>query len=201
MKNKKIIFLILFLLIIPNVVWGLDISFNNPFGSTGELTDFFKSVLQGILDIIAFLGVLFIVISGIVYLIASSTGNDAMLGTAKKILTGSLVGLILALSGPTLMNQIMDIVLNGAPTPTNLDEAPTLTAIVEETLSFLLSIIATIAIISSVVNGILYLFSGGDSSRAEQIKKNIRFSIIGFMVAGSALLLVRQIVWFIENSI
>lgn len=199
MKNKKNFLLILFFLTIPSFCWAIDVSFGNPVGTTGTITQFFEAVLGGILNIIAFLGVLFIVISGVVYLIAASNGNDAMIGTAKKILTGSLLGLILGLSGPTLIQEVKDIVLNGGPMPANLAAAPSLSDIVSNTLSFLLSIIATIAIISLVANSILYLLSAGNSSKAEQIKKNINFSIIGFVIAGSALLLVRQIVWFIEN--
>jgi hypothetical protein len=202
MKKKQIIFLSLALLIIPSVVWGLGVSFSNPIDptGTGTITDLFESILEGILNIIAALGILFIVISGVIYLIASASGNEAMTGTAKKIATGSLVGLILGLSGPTLMGEIMDIILGvGGVMPDDLDTAPSLSEIVARALSFLLSIIATIAIISLTVNGILYLVAGGDSSKAEKVKNNIKFSIIGFVISGSALILVRQIIWFIEN--
>jgi hypothetical protein len=202
MKKKQIIFLSLTLLIIPSVVWGLGVSFSNPIDptGTGTITDLFESILEGILNIIAALGILFIVISGVIYLIASASGNEAMTGTAKKIATGSLVGLILGLSGPTLMGEIMDIILGvGGVMPDDLDTAPSLSEIVARALSFLLSIIATIAIISLTVNGILYLVAGGDSSKAEKVKNNIKFSIIGFVISGSALILVRQIIWFIEN--
>ncbi len=200
MKNKKILLLFIFLfsLIVPQISWAVNISFGNP-GTTGTATGLFEAILGGILNIIAVLGVLFIVIGGISYLIGASSSNENLIGTGKKIILGAILGLILGLSGPTLIQEIKTIFLDGDPLPTNLDEAPSLTDIATNTLSFLLSIIGIVAIISLVVNGILYLTTGGDSSRAEKIKTNIKFSILGFLIAGSALILVKQIVWFIEN--
>ncbi|MCK5080529.1 MAG: hypothetical protein KAQ63_00035 [Candidatus Moranbacteria bacterium] len=197
-KKKLSIFGFCFL-IIPSVVWAVDISFGNPVGTAGNITLFFQAILNGILNIIAFLGVLFMVIGGVIYLIASSTGNNTLIGTAKKIWVGSLVGLALALAGPSFLKEIQIIVLNGGAMPTDLASAPSLTNIISNTLSFLLSIIGILAIISLVISSILYLTSLGDTSKAEKAKANITYSLIGLLVAGSALIIVKQIIWFIET--
>ena len=197
--KKKLLIFILILFIIPNIVWALDISFGNPIGTTGTMTTFFEAILAGILNIIAFLGVLFIVIGGVIYLIAANTGNDTLIGTAKKIWTGSLIGLALALAGPSFLKEIQSIVLNGLGMPTDLGSAPSLSDIISRTLSFLLSIIGILAIISLVINSIMYLVSIGDATKAEKIKSNIKYSLIGLLTAGSALIILKQIVWFIEN--
>jgi len=197
MKNKKTFFLIVLLLCLPLLAQAVTIGLDNPIGTTGDATQFSENVITGILDIIAYLGVLFIVIAGVVYLIASSTGNEALVGTAKKIWTGSLIGIALGLAGPTFLRQILEI--TGQP-PNNLDDVKPLTEIVSNTLQFLLSIIGILAIISLVVNSMIYLFSSGNQNQAEKVKKNISLSIFGFIIAGSSLVLVRLIVWFIENN-
>lgn len=201
MINKKNLLIFIFILfMIPSTVWALDLSFGNPIGTTGTITGFLETILTGILNIIAFLGVLFIVISGVMYLIATNTGNDSLIETAKKIWTGSLIGLALALAGPSFLKEILSIVLSGENMPTSLDDAPSLSKIISNTLTFLLSIIGILAIISLVINSIMYLVSAGDTAKAEKIKSNIKYSLIGLLTAGSALIILKQIVWFIENK-
>jgi len=199
MKNKKTIFSIILLLCLPFLAQAVTIDFANPIDSTGTATEFFQNIITGILNIIAYLGVLFIVIAGVVYLIASSTGNEALVETAKKIWTGSLIGIALGLAGPVFLKQIKEIVLKEGEMPTKIGSALTLTQIVSNTLEFLLSIIGILAIISLVINSMIYLFSSGNQNQAEKAKKNISLSIFGFIIAGSSLILVRLIVWFIEN--
>jgi len=186
-------------ILIPKLTWAVTVSFGNPVGTSGTMTEFFQAILAGILNIIAFLAILFIVIGGVMYIIASNNGDENMIGSAKKIWTGSLIGLAIALAGPSFLKEIKEIVLDGGSMPTDLGSAPSLSMIITNTLSFLLSVLGILAIISSVINSILYLTSGGNSAKAEKIKSNITYSIIGFVIAGSALILVRQIAWFIEN--
>ena len=53
-----------------------------------------------------------------------------------------------------------------------------------------------LAIIGLTISGIMYLFAGGDSTQAENAKRAMKYSIIGIIFAGAALILVRQIVEF-----
>jgi hypothetical protein len=186
----------LFAFLIPSLAGAVNLSFGNPVGTSGSMTELFQAILAGILNIIAFLGVLFMVIGGVIYLMASTSGNENLIETAKKIWTGALIGLALALAGPSFLKQIQAIL---GPAPTSLDAAPSLSAIVTSTLSFLLSVIGILAIISLVINSILYLTSAGNSSRAEKIKSSIMYSIVGLLAAGSALIIVKQIVLLIET--
>ncbi|MFO7807392.1 MAG: pilin [Candidatus Moraniibacteriota bacterium] len=178
---------------------AVTISFDNPIGETGDITQFFQSVTSSLMGIIAFLSVLFIVIAGIMYLMASSSGNDKMAETAKKMWAGALAGLALALAGPTFLKEIKEILIAGEEVPTQLNEAPTLTEIVERTLSFLLSILGILAIIGTVISGFFYLSSSGDPKKAEKAKNAVVYSIIGVIVAGSALILVQEITNLITN--
>jgi hypothetical protein len=199
MQKKYYSISILFLLLIPLVVFGENISFDTLMpGTEGDhLENFFKNILQGILNLIALLAIVFIVIAGVIYLMASSSGNDKMVETAKKIWAGSLIGLALSAAAPTFINQIIDII--GGGDPTDLTGAPSLSSILNRTLTFLLSIIGILATIGMVINGILLATSGGDSSRAEKAKKGFTYSLLGLIAAGSALILVNLIINLIQG--
>jgi hypothetical protein len=203
MQKKYYFIPILLLLLVPMVVFGeepISFGFFKPVAEGEPLENFFKNILQGILNLIALLAIVFIVIAGVIYLMASSSGNDRMVETAKKIWAGSLVGLALSAAAPTFINQIIDIVgIEEGEFPTNLGEAPSLSSILNETLTFLLSIIGILAIIGITINSILMLTAGGDSSKFEKAKKGFNFSLLGLIVAGSALILVNLIVNLIQG--
>lgn len=198
MKNKVILGIFWGMIIfLPITVSATTISFD-PLGvGENSYENFFKTILQGILNLIALLAIVFIVIAGVVYLIASSSGNDKMVETAKKIWAGSLIGLALSVAAPTFINQIIDII--GGEVSTDLSTAPSLSSILENTLTFLLSIIGILAIIGITISSILMLTAGGDSSRFEKAKKGFNFSLLGLIIAGSALILVRLIINLIQG--
>lgn len=198
MKNKLILGIFWGIIIfLPITVLGTTISFD-PLGvGENSYENFFKTILQGILNLIALLAIVFIVIAGVIYLIASNSGNDKMVETAKKIWAGSLIGLALSVAAPTFINQILAII--GGEVSTDLSAAPSLSSILDNTLTFLLSIIGILAIIGITINSILMLTAGGDSSRFEKAKKGFNFSLLGLIVAGSALILVKLIVNLIQG--
>jgi hypothetical protein len=117
---------------------------------------------------------------------------------AKEAFVASLVGFTLVLAAPSFLKQIKEIIFpNSDSIPTNLDQAPSLSQIIQETLSFLLSIFGVLAIISFIISAFIYLSSLGNSQRAEQAKKSLTYSIIGVAISLSSLILVRQILaWF-----
>ena len=200
MQKKYYFIPILLLLLVPMVVFGeelISFGFFKPGAEGDPLENFFKNILQGILNLIALLAIVFIVIAGVIYLMASSSGNDKMIETAKKIWAGSLIGLALSAAAPTFINQILDII--GGELPTDLTGAPSLSSILNRTLTFLLSIIGILATIGMVINGILLATSGGDSSRAEKAKKGFTYSLLGLIAAGSALILVNLIINLIQG--
>lgn len=172
------------------------IEFKNLLGAE-DATEFFKSILGNLQGVIAFLALIAIMVSGIMYLM--SAGNEKMITTAKLCLTGALIGLALAAAGPSFLKAIKEIALKDGQMPTNFDEALTIKEIVMNTLAFLLSIFGIIAIVSLVVSGAMYIFAAGDSSRAEKAKNAMLASIAGIIIASAALILVRQIVELITG--
>jgi hypothetical protein len=67
-------------------------------------------------------------------------------------------------------------------------------------LDFALTAVGVLALLSFTVAGIIYLTSAGDQSKTQKAKKAVIYSIIAVAVAGSGLILVNQIIAFLEAS-
>jgi len=76
----------------------------------GSVTDIIMQIMYWLLGIVGFIGVIGFVISGILYLTA--TGDEEKITTAKKAMTWSIVGVIVALMGYVII-QAVDIMLGG----------------------------------------------------------------------------------------
>ncbi len=75
-----------------------------------------------------------------------------------------------------------------------IEDAPSVSSILGNALSFVLLMAGAVAILSFVVSGILYVTASGDESRMRQAKSAMIFSVIGIAVCLSALLVVRTVV-------
>ncbi len=200
----KKIFLTLFLLfILTTLICNAQahISIINPVG-TPTLTGFFENVMSHLLSVIAYVAVLFIVVGGIMYVMSGmGGGNDGLKKAAQNTLTFAIIGLALAVAGPSFLKELKTIVLGSptAPVPTNLSQAPSLVDIVRRTLSFLLSIVGILAIIGLVLGGIMYIFAAGSVDVAKRATKMIGYSLLGIVVSGTALIVVRKVAELIGN--
>jgi hypothetical protein len=68
------------------------------------------------------------------------------------------------------------------PTNTNLANN-TVTPVLENVMNWLLIVVGTVAIIAFVISGIQYLLSTGDQNAIETAKRNMKWSIVGVVVA------------------
>ena len=79
---------------------------NNPLGAkdltVGQLIGRIVKSLMGIVGVVA---VLMIVWGGIMYM--TSAGNDEKIGTAKKIITGAIIGLAISILAYTLVDFVI----------------------------------------------------------------------------------------------
>ncbi|MDA3814960.1 MAG: pilin [Patescibacteria group bacterium] len=152
------------------------------------------AVVQGWVGLIA---VMMIVIAGIIYMFSGANSN--WITTAKNMAMWAIVGFTIAIAAPSLLKEIMTVF----DTPLNpsevIDEATPLAQILTNDLSFLLTIIGIIALISFVVAGFQYLTSAGDKNKADNAKKIIFYSIIAILVAGSGAIIVRQVFAILVN--
>lgn len=77
---------------------------------TGSVYNIIKEILNWILGIIGFVGVISFAIAGIMYLV--SAGNDDTVKKAKSAMKYAIIGVIVALSGVVAI-QAVDQILNG----------------------------------------------------------------------------------------
>lgn len=100
-KTKKIIggSILLFIFIIPSVAlaqWSVEdlLGYGLPEGSVMEII---VNVMEWILGIFGFIGIIGFVVSGIMYII--SAGNDDMMKKAKNGMIYSIIGIVVGLAG------------------------------------------------------------------------------------------------------
>jgi len=168
-------------------------TFTNPIAYE-KISEVLDALLNNLMGIIAFIAVIFIIIGGIMYMIAA--GDETMVTRAKKTWTGAVTGFAIALASPTFLKEIKKI-LGGGGTGGSVeswvDSALTINEIAINVLELLLSVIGIVAIISLVIGGGTYLTAYGDEKRLDSAKKIVKFSIIGITVALASLIIVKQI--------
>jgi hypothetical protein len=207
-KLKKLIILLVIVLGVGIITPGnfalaasTSIEFQNPVG-VSSLTDFFENVMVKLGSIVAYLAVLAIVIGGIMYIISGmGGGNENMKSMAQTTIVFAIIGLALTAIAPAFLKQIKIIVLGdvNANMPVSIGSAPSIADIVGRTLTFLLSITGILAIISLVMGGIMYVMAG-TIDVAERAGKTIMYSIIGIVTISAAVMIVKQVVEFIEKK-
>lgn len=166
--------------------------FPNPLGFK-TVQEVLSKVLSNLMGLILIVAVVFIVIGGLLYML--SGGNEEMITRAKKIWTGAIIGLAIALAAPTFLKEIQAL-LGGSTSPdaqTWMSSAPMLRQIAANVLNWLLSIIGIIAVIALIIGGGMYLTAYGDDDRIQKAKKIITYAIIGIVVALAALVIVKEV--------
>ena len=191
-KNLSPIFITIFLFfaVLAFPALAYEIVANNPLG-TEDITEFFQGIMSHMQGLIGYLALVFILIGGVLYITAS--GDPKRITLAKTCWVGALIGLALAVMAPTFLKEIKAIALKDGIMPTNINEALTVKEIAINTVNFLLSILGILAIIGLVVSAVIYVVSFGNSSVKETAQKGVASSLIGIIIAGSAIILIRQI--------
>jgi hypothetical protein len=161
-------------------------TFANPL-SVSTVAALLQKVSAYLKTIVATISTIFIIIGGIMYMM--SAGDEKMITRAKACIMGAVIGFAIVLAAQAFLNDITTIV-GGSSTGST---GGGLAAIATRTLQFLLSIFGTLAIISLVVSGIMYMTASGDDKKIETAKKMFTYSIIGIVVAMSALIIITQV--------
>ena len=104
MKNIFYVLVALATPLISNAQWNAD-NVNAKAGlPTGTITGIVISVMQWILVILGAIGVIGFVVAGIIYL--TSAGDDNRIGTAKKAMLYSIIGVIVGLMGYVIIQAV-----------------------------------------------------------------------------------------------
>ncbi len=134
-----------------------------------------------------------IVVGGIVYI--ASAGKTEQIELGKKIITFALIGFILAVAAPSILKEIVELARSGEGSNTSdvINQAKPFRVILLNILRWITNIFGLLAIISFFVSGFLFLFSAGETTRADNARKGLIYSIIGVAVAGGALIVIKQL--------
>lgn len=156
-------------------------------------TDNFETVAQNIIRVlrnfVAGIAILMLIIAGIVYIF--SQGDQQRTTTAKRIMTGAIVGLVIILGAETILRELYIIFAGtGSPGP---GMGTRLFTIVQRTMNLILSVLGMIGIIAFIWAAFLYLTSAGNEDQAELAKKQMKYAIFGLVIAVGALVIIKQI--------
>jgi hypothetical protein len=198
--KKRVLFLSCLLLI---TIFGFAQAQSVPYGYDNptefwSITDFVMHILVTIQNLVGWLAVIFIIIGGVMYILAG--GSESLVRLAKAIITNALIGFAIVVAAPSLLKELKDIIMEGTTEEGIIDNAKPLKDILLDVLDFALTAVGVLALLSFTVAGIIYLTSAGDQSKTQKAKKAVIYSIIAVAVAGSGLILVNQIIAFLEAS-
>ena len=162
-------------------------SFKNPL-AFDTVEGFLAQILSWLRSIVVALALVVIVIGGLLYI--TSAGDEGKAETAKKWITGAMIGLAIVFLAPTIFNELGSIL---GWTGTSATGAKTVAEILKSVLMFLLALAGSIALIMLVVGGFMYLFAGVDEHRAETGKDIVKYSVIGLIIIMSSYVIVQTV--------
>lgn len=166
------------------------LEFCNPLGFS-NVEGFLGGIMSAIQKIIVVLALVFIMIGAV--MILTSAGNSGMVEKGKEAITMALVGLALGVAAPSLLKELANIIGWGGAAGL---AGPTLSQIAVNVLNFLLGTMGILALIMMVIGAIMYLTSAGDEDRIDKGKEIFKYSVIGVLLAMSAMVLVTQVAKF-----
>jgi hypothetical protein len=169
-----------------------QVNYANPL-RVNSFTALIGGFLAKLQAIIGWLAVIMIVVGGIVYI--TSAGRSSQLELGKKIITFALLGFAIAVAAPSILKEIMNLASGGQGSVNNnvISRATDIRIILANILRWIISLVGVIATIGFVVSGFNFIIAGGDTGRADKARKGLMYSIIGVVVAGLALILVKQV--------
>jgi hypothetical protein len=199
-KNfNKIIFLLLFFVIggvflLSSNAQATDIVFENPLVSS-SFEGVAKSIIGVLKVFVAGIAIAVLIIAGIMYIF--SQGNEDRVASAKKMIIGAVIGLVIILGAETFLKEIYAIFNKTSPDP-SIDMAKNAYAIVEGFLALLLSITGMLGIVSFIWGALIYFASAGNEDRATKAKKQMIYSVLGLVIAIGSLVIVKQIATLLQ---
>jgi len=215
-KNKKIVasgLILLFLVFFGSLVEEsfvlaadsqpiLTVNYQSPL-KVNSITGLLSGFLARLQAVVGWLAVIMLVVGGVVYI--TSAGRSSQIELGKKIITYALLGFALAVAAPSILKEIVNLAglgegQNGAGGEI-VSRATDLRVILLRVLRWILTLLGAIAMIGFMVSGINFILAGGDSGRADNARKGLMYSIIGVVVAGVSLIIVKEILVLLGMNI
>jgi len=200
-KYSKLFLTVLPFLGLTGVLWAIGVfdaqgvTVENPL-EVSTVDEVATRVQQYLIRLVGGIAIVFIVLSGILYIIGGSIGSEDMISWAKKGFFGAIIGLVIILGAGMMLYELYYIV-GGESLDINALSAK---EILQRLISFLLAIVGLLFLIATIIGGIWYFTAGADESKMELGKKTFTYSLIGLTIALAALILIRQIAGIIGGD-
>jgi hypothetical protein len=168
-------------------------------GDTADkmLVNLVSNFLNIIYGMVVGLALIFIVIGGIRYMLA--TGREKEIEAAKRMIIYAVMGLAVAIGTAVFVKQIA-VTLGGETFLGDFTGSSTLltgvgdaNSLLEKVINLLLTSLAALGIIGILIGGFWYLNAGGDQEKMMVGKKTLIYSIIGLCISIVSLIIVKQI--------
>lgn len=121
------------------------------------------------------------------------TPISSLIILAAFIFCGTLVSPVLAVEDPTSFDAGIRSVETISDTG-GLAKKTSTKEIMQSIVKWLLSLIGTIAVISLLYGGFLYITSQGEENKAEKAKNIILYSVIGIIIIGLSAIIVNVVI-------
>jgi len=203
MKNKNYLasFLVVGLafFITANIVSASGVmTIGNPLGTITDVNGLLGSILVAARNTVVILAIIAIVIGGLMYMFAGV--NEGMLKSGKAAITYALIGIAVVVGAPSFLKEIISVLgAGGVVTSAEVSGALTFAQIATNILNLLLSIVGILGIIGMVLGGAFYLTAYGNPKQAEKGKSIAVYSLIGIIIALSAMIVVKQVAVLIAS--
>jgi hypothetical protein len=106
--NKKIVYLLAFVCWSGLATLAMAVEIPNPLGNTSTFSQLLTQIAQAAGKIVASLGGLMFIISGILFL--TSAGNPQKMETAKKAFMYAVAGIVIGLAADAIVAEIKKII-------------------------------------------------------------------------------------------
>ena len=139
------------------------------------------NITSFLVGLVSFLALLGIVVGGIMYVV--SIGNEQRTAQAKKVISYSLIGLLVVLARWLFAEQVFLWTGTAVPAAITPPAGLTFTLIINNIISFIQALISIVATLLVIIGGFMYLTSAGDDQKTARAKKTIFTALAGLLIA------------------
>lgn len=146
------------------------------------------------LRIILPLSVLTLIVAGFMYM--SSGGDENKVSDAKQVWTWSIISATILLFSGVLKTFIQKPLANIEQGGGTLNTLP---QVIQNISNLLLTLVWAFAAVVLIYNGIQYMLAAGDQEKIDKAKKQLKYALIGLIIAVSSYYLINLLINFWVN--
>lgn len=169
--------------------------------STPKLQDVVTSIVNGVIAVVGFVAVCFVVYGGILYM--TSAGDSAKTTKGRNTIFYALIGIAICALSFVIVNFVLINLIQGSGGGSGSGEAGVelvgngdgeLTAYVGSIVKGVIAVLGFVCVIVMIFGGTNYMASGGDSAKVQKAKNTILYGLIGLIICVLAFAIVNLVI-------